>query len=135
MSGIAAYQQEMLLAIENAPTAEAGIRAVVHRAFQWTASNRDLAYFMEYRRPPAERAIMAERQGLNHQFSAAVLRWLHTQVQAGAVRAMSHDVYFALWIGPALQYLRLWLGNKGADGVLQDAADVLASAAWSALKQ
>ncbi|MBX4293995.1 TetR/AcrR family transcriptional regulator, partial [Mycobacterium tuberculosis] len=50
----------------------------------------------------------------------------------GAVRALDFDVLYALWLGPAQEYSRQWLG-AAVPVAPTEIADELAAAAWQVL--
>jgi hypothetical protein len=55
-------------------------------------------------------------------------------VECGELLEVTPDVLTALWVGPAQELARFWLAGR-TRGALEDAADVLAQAAWRSLSQ
>ncbi len=135
LAAIGDYQRVIVEVLEDAADAEGGVKAVVRRTFEWSRENRDLARFIQIHQPAAlQRAIGAELGELNRRFAAEAFGWLRRQAEAGAVRSLPLEVYFALWTGPSMEYLRTWLGRRGSDGSDSEAIEALASAAWVSLK-
>jgi hypothetical protein len=55
-----------------------------------------------------------------------------THARYGAVRDLDFDLVYALWLGPAQEYSRHWLGGEIRTAPI-DVARELADAAWQAL--
>jgi hypothetical protein len=71
---------------------------------------------------------------LNQRFFAAIRDWTGPRVQAGELRDLAPELLTALWIGPSQELARHWLAGR-ARIALTDAAEVLAHAAWTSLKE
>jgi AcrR family transcriptional regulator len=122
--------QEMFLAELHArPSAEDAVKAIVHLYLRWVSGNRAAAGLLLGHRPD-ERAL----RELNRPFLAEVRSWWDTHVHYGVVRALPLEVLIALWLGPAQEYTRQWLAGH-VKRVPRGVADVLADAAWNALKE
>jgi AcrR family transcriptional regulator len=122
--------QVMFLAELHAhASAEDGIRAIVRLYLRWVSGNRAAAGLLLGHRPDE----LALRE-LNRSFFAEVRSWWDTHVHYGALRPLPLDVMNALWIGPAQEYTRHWLAGQ-VKRVPRAVADVLADAAWNALKE
>jgi AcrR family transcriptional regulator len=122
--------QEMFLAeLQAHPSAEDAIKAIVRLYLRWVSGNRAAAGVLLGHRPD-HRAL----RELNRPFFAEVKSWWDTHVHYGTVRSLPLDLVIALWIGPAQEYTRHWLAGQ-VRRVPRAAADVLADAAWNALKE
>jgi AcrR family transcriptional regulator len=117
---LASYQQAFLEALDD--DLEAGVRAVVARHLDWCLRERpDEARFLLFHGDAA-----GDLASLNHAFFHAVLDWWRPR----APRALAFDVIYALWLGPAQEFTRLVLTGRSTT----DPGDLLADAAWAALK-
>ncbi|HEY2770867.1 MAG TPA: helix-turn-helix domain-containing protein [Solirubrobacteraceae bacterium] len=122
-------QAEFLGVLRAHPDAEAGVRAVVRHYLRWVSRNRAGARVLLGHRPAGP-----ELKQLNRRFFADVLAWWQTHVHYGALRELPLELIHALWLGPAQEYTRHWLGGhtRRAPSAV---ADVLADAAWNALEE
>jgi AcrR family transcriptional regulator len=122
--------QEMFLAELHAhPSAEDAVKATVRLYLRWVSSNRAAAGLLLGHRPD-ERAL----RELTRPFFSEVRSWWDTHVHYGALRPLPLEVMIALWIGPAQEYTRHWLAGQ-VKRVPRAVAEVLADAAWNALKE
>ena len=128
------YQQGMLDLIRERPGARQGIEGIVRHHLAWIANHPDEArYLFGTRAAEVLLASRKELRAMNRTFFKEVFGWLAEQGEAGRIRKVRRNLYFPLVIGPSQELARQWL-----DGVveepLEEAADVLAEAAWNALK-
>ena len=122
-------QEEFLSQLRAHPSAEDGVKAIVRWYLRWVSSNRVAASVLLSHRPDD----LALRD-LNRRFFAEVMSWWQTHVHYAALRELPLDVIHALWLGPAQEYSRHWLSGE-VKRVPRSVADVLADAAWSALRE
>jgi AcrR family transcriptional regulator len=122
-------QEEFLSELRAHPAAEDGIKAVVRWYLHWVSSNRVAAGVLLGNRP-ADPAL----RDMNRRFFGEVMSWWQTHVHYRTLRELSLDLIHALWIGPAQEYTRHWLSGH-VKRVPRNVADVLADAAWNALKE
>ncbi len=122
-------QQMFLAELRGHASPEEGIKAIVHLYLRWVSTNRAAAGLLLGHRPD-ERAL----RGLNRAFFAEVRGWWDTHVHYGALRPLPLELMIALWVGPAQEYTRHWLSGQ-IKRVPRAVADVLADAAWNALKE
>ena len=122
-------QQEFLAELRAHSSAEDGVKAIVRLYLRWVSTNRAAAALLLGHRPD-ERAL----KELNRPFFAEIRSWWQTHVHYGALRGLPLDLINALWIGPAQEYTRHWLSGR-VKRVPRSVADVLAEAAWNALKE
>lgn len=122
-------QEGFLSELRAHPAAEDGVKAIVRWYLRWVSANRAAASVLLGHRP--ERS---ELRDMSRRFFDGVLSWWQTHVHYGTLRALPLDLIHALWIGPAQEYTRHWLSGH-AKRVPRNVADVLADAAWNALKE
>jgi AcrR family transcriptional regulator len=128
------YQQGVLELIQQNPKPREGVEGIVHHHLSWIAHHPDEARFLFGTR--AAEVLLASRKELramNRTFFKEVFGWLAEQGDAGRIRMVRRNLYFPLVIGPSQELSRQWLDGL-IDEPLEDAADVLAEAAWNALK-
>lgn len=126
---LAGYQPAFTAALAAGAGARQGIEAGVRQHLRWCAANR-----------PAARFLFDERGGVDEdavrEHSAPFLRevgaWYRGHAHYGVLRDLPFDLVHALWLGPAQEYARHWLGGR-TKTVPRAAADELATAAWRAL--
>jgi AcrR family transcriptional regulator len=122
-------QRDFLAELRSHSSAEGGVKAIVRLYLRWVSSNRaGTALLLGHR--PDEGALRA----LNGPFFTEIRSWCQTHVHYGAMRRLPLEVIIALWIGPAQEYTRHWLSGR-VKRVPRSVADVLADAAWNALKE
>jgi AcrR family transcriptional regulator len=122
-------QREFLAELRAHSSAEDGVKAIVRLYLRWVSANRAAAALLLGHRPDED----ALRE-LNRPFFAEIRSWWKTHVHYGALRPLPLEVINALWIGPAQEYTRHWLSGR-VRRVPRTVGDVLAEAAWNALKE
>jgi AcrR family transcriptional regulator len=129
------YDRSFLSELRRHDRARKGIEGAVRAHLRWTVKNPKLANYLIHCREPEVAELSEERaQQLNRIFYDEVLKWLRRLVDAGEVRKLPSDIYFALWMGPANEFTRLWLlGSDRDPSKIARAESLLASAAWAAL--
>jgi AcrR family transcriptional regulator len=125
------YQQGFLEVLDANPEAETGIRAVVHHTLDWCAGHPAQARLLFGGRGDADTAALAE---VNRDFFSRVGRWYWGHAHYGVLRTLEFPLVSSLWLGPTLDHLRHWL-HSGEKAVSKDTADILAEAAWQALRK
>jgi AcrR family transcriptional regulator len=134
IEGLEAYQLGFLDVIRTETAAEAGIRGGVDYHVRWWTRNRQSASFLE--ETAAIRALpdlSARLRELNAPFYAEVTAWWRGHAHYAALREIDLDLGYALWLGPASSYCRLWdSGRVGRPGPKQIAT--LADAAWASVR-
>lgn len=114
------YEAAALRVLQRNRDAEAAVRALVHHHVRWFAAERDTA-----------RLLLGHRAAEQATGTRGLLRALRAWAVSAGLGAMSPDQLQALWLGPVLEWGRLWLA--GSTGDAEAAADRLARAAWAAL--
>lgn len=125
---MADYQKYFWAVVGDSTDAAAGIRGGVHEHLRWVTENQYRATILTSARPPGIRESESNREFLTN-----VLRWWRTHARYGAVRDLEFDLIYALWLGPAQEYSRQWLGGNIRVAPV-DVAGELAEAAWTALR-
>lgn len=133
LEGLGDYQRGFLETLDRTHCTQAGIEGVVHHHLGWITDHRDLARFLLLGRD-ASVVVGTERplRELNRRFFEAVRRWMRPRVAQGELRQLDPELVTALWIGPSHELARHWLARRSRAS-LQDAAAVLAQAAWRSL--
>ena len=124
---LAGYQEAFAAVLERHVSAEDGVRAVVAFHLAWCAEHPDEARLLLEGRP-------AGAGELNREFFARVIAWWRPHAHYGAVRDLDVVLLHALWLGPATEVARHWLGGRVRRPTKADAA-LLADAAWAALRK
>jgi AcrR family transcriptional regulator len=128
------YQQGVLELIRQNPKPRDGVEGIVRHHLRWIAHHPEEARFLFGTR--AAEVLLTSRKELramNRTFFKEVFGWLAEQGDAGGIRKVRRNLYFPLVIGPSQELARQWLDGL-VEEPLEDAADVLAEAAWNALK-
>jgi AcrR family transcriptional regulator len=125
------FQADFLEALDAHPGAEDGIRAGVAVTLSWCARHPAEAQLLFGGRASADPAALREA---NRPFFARVTSWYAAHAHYGVVRELDVALVSALWLGPTLDHLRHRLA-EGDGTVGPRAAEVLADAAWRALRQ
>lgn len=125
----ARVQEEFLSELHHHPAAVDGVKAIVRLYLHWVTRNRAAASVLLGSRP-ADPAL----REMNRRFFAEVMAWWQTHVHYGTLRNLPLDLIHALWIGPSQEYTRHWLSGE-VKRIPGSVADVLADAAWNALKE
>ncbi|MEV6138590.1 TetR family transcriptional regulator [Nocardia sp. NPDC051990] len=124
---LADYQEHLWVVVGESTDARAGVTAGVVEHLRWITENQYRAKVLTSARPPGVRDSDSNREFLRN-----VLRWWRTHVRYGAVRDLDFDLVYALWLGPAQEYSRHWLGGEIRTAPIAVARE-LADAAWQAL--
>lgn len=128
------YFDVYLVALQGSSSARGGIEASVHAHLEWVASNEARARYLfhcrEYEVVEEYRPTISD---LNEQFYSAASAWLHPHVQNGRIKPLPPRLCQALWMGPSVEYARLWLARTTEFDMLAT-APVLAAAAWDSVK-
>jgi AcrR family transcriptional regulator len=128
------YFDAYLAALQGSSSARGGIEASVRAHLEWVVSNelraRYLFHCREYEVIEESRPAIS---ALNEQFYSEASAWLHPHVQRRRIKPLPPRLCQALWMGPCVEYARLWLARPTDFDVL-GAAPILAKAAWTAVK-
>ena len=112
----------------------AGIEGSVRTHLEWVASNEVRARYLFHCR---EYEVIEESRpaisALNEQFYSEASAWLQPHVERRRIKPLPPRLCQALWMGPSVEYARLWLARATEFDIL-GAAWVLGKAAWNAVK-
>ena len=130
------YERRFLAELRKHESARDGIEGAVRQHLRWTERNPKQASYLIHCREPEVAELSEERaQQLNRVFFDELSKWLGRSVDKGEVRKLPSDIYYALWMGPANEFTRLWLlGSNRDPHRITRAEALLASAAWKALR-
>jgi AcrR family transcriptional regulator len=134
VEGLRDYQEGSVAQLRAHTGAEDGVKAAVVHHLRWVMCQHDLACFifsMGGLSSPGPRAN--ELRDLNQAFFGEYRRWLFRHIRSGEIRKVPPDLYYALWIGPAHELARHLLSGR-VKTPWQQAADLLAESAWTALR-
>jgi AcrR family transcriptional regulator len=128
------YQQGVLDLIREQPSARQGVEGIVRHHLAWIAGHPTEARFLfGMRSAEVLLASRKELRAMNRTFFREVFGWLAAQGEAGRIRKVRRNLYFPLVIGPSQELARQWLDGFVKEP-LEEAAPVLAEAAWNALR-
>ncbi|WP_405137690.1 TetR/AcrR family transcriptional regulator [Nocardia sp. NBC_01388] len=128
------YFDAYLAALHSNSTARGGIEGSVRTHLEWVAANelraRYLFHCREYEVIDESRPVI---NALNERFYGEATAWLQPHVEKGRIKPLPPRLCQALWMGPCVEYARLWLA-RSADFDMLGAAPTLGQAAWNAVK-
>jgi AcrR family transcriptional regulator len=135
LRALESYQRGVLELMRGSPTAREGIDGIVHHHLEWVAAHPDQArYLLAMRSAEVLLASKSRVRALNRDFFREVFGWLDEQADAGRIRKVPRHLSFPLVIGPSQELSREWLEGR-VDQPLEDAADLLANAAWYSIRE
>lgn len=134
IEGLKLYQTGFTQSLKAALHARSGVRSMVTFHLDWVAENPDLSRFLlEEREPEVVLATAAPLRELNKAFFLDVRAWMDEEISNGPLKALPYDIFYATVMGPALEFTRNWLEGR-TTSPLEEARDILADAAWEAVK-
>ncbi|MEO3756707.1 helix-turn-helix domain-containing protein [Mycobacterium sp. B14F4] len=122
------YQAGFLVMLRKHDTAEGGIRGGVAHHLRWVAAHRGEATLLL-----GARLDSAELRRSNAAFFGAVRDWWRPHQAYGVLAPMRPGITAALWLGPAQEYSRYWVGSAESR-MARGAVDTFADVAWKALR-
>ncbi len=129
------YQRAFAGELRSHARARSGIQGAVRHHLRWVAEHPRLASYLTHcREPEVAAASEARAQGLNRVFFDEVFGWWRRHAGRGDLRPLRPDLCYALWMGPAEVFTRLWLAAGQDRARLAEADLLLPSAAWVALR-
>lgn len=132
--GLRSYQAAWLDRLGTDRNPAPSVRSVVHGHFDWLGRNQSLATIVFAHPTFAELGRrVPEVNALRGEFTEALLTWIRPRVGRAGFAHLPDDIYQPLWIGPAQELTRLWVGWESL-GDLAVVADELADGAWAALR-
>jgi len=134
LEGLRDYQRGLLAELRRHSTAERGIRAMVAHHIDWVVRNPDWARFLsQHRQADFLGGAKGEIHDASAAFHAEVGAWLLPFVERGEVARLPRELFSPVVMGPTLDFMARWL-NGGEDGDPRRATQVLATAAWNAVR-
>jgi AcrR family transcriptional regulator len=123
------YQAGVVAVLTEGRGAEQTVKGLVRHHLRWVEADPDRARFLLSGLPP--RAAPAIRD-VNRRGLKETAAFLEREVKAGRLAEMPLDVFYAVLVGPAQEFCRLWLQGRMRTS-LRAAERSLAAAAWRAL--
>jgi AcrR family transcriptional regulator len=110
------------------------VRAIVAHHLRWVECRPAHARWLLDMGRQAElvAATEAEVRALNQAFAARLLAWMAPHVERRTLRALPAELCFAILVGPAQVFTRMWLAGTARVSMAQ-AIRTLGDAAWAGL--
>lgn len=132
LEGIERYQVGFVAALERHEDARCGIFAVVRYHLEWVGEHPLWAqYLFSRRREPFMAALEPPLVERNMAFFDRVSQWFAPHLASGEIRRLPRDIYPALLLGPAQEYVR-WHFAGHTRTPIAEAAELFGEAAWRA---
>jgi AcrR family transcriptional regulator len=132
--GLRGFYEGFIPEIVKHRSARAGIQAGLRYHIEWFVEHPDIGRFLLHMR---ESELIELTNGkireLNREKMREVVTWLRPFQEKGEVRTMPLSVLTSLWIGPAQEYCRQWLGGI-ARTPPERVIPLLADAVWQSLR-
>lgn len=134
LSGVEDHSRIQEIALTQADTAEAGVKAVVRCYIDWINDNPDLSRFVFRYRSLVENSTLAEQSEVQRKAHIKRLReWFSPFIEQHEIQKLSFEVYHSLIIGPSQVFALRWLAGK-TRGTLIEHRELYAEAAWQAIR-
>ena len=129
------YFDTYLVALHSSQSARGGIESSVRAHVGWVVTHEARARYLFHCREfeVIEESLPAIAR-LREQFYRQANAWLAPHVEHGRIKSLAPRLCQALWMGPSLEYARLWLARSGDRFNILDAQNALARAAWDSVK-
>lgn len=135
IEGMRQFGQLLRDRVNQAQSAEQGIKAIVYANIEWISQNPTWASYCFHHRGAVKHGSAAEIFSADskafHQF---LQTWFSPYVLSNDIKLLAPPLMSALVIGATHDYARHWLAGR-TKVALQDYADILAEAAWLSVKQ
>jgi AcrR family transcriptional regulator len=129
------YLNTYLATLLNGRSARNGVEGSVCTHLRWVGAHEERArYLFNCREPEVLEESRLAVRSLNEQFYEQTNEWLRPHVQRGRIRSLPPRLCQALWMGPSVEYARLWLARSGGMFDILEGERALAQAAWQAIK-
>jgi AcrR family transcriptional regulator len=129
------YFGTFLAALRSSRSARAGIEGSVRAHVGWVVTHEARAgYLFNCREFEVIEESLPAIARLREQFYQQAKAWLAPHVEHGRIKSLSPRLCQALWMGPSIEYARLWLVRSGDGFNIRDAQTALARAAWDSVK-
>lgn len=128
------YYNAYLAVLQSSSGPHDGVVGAVSFHLQWVEANEMRARFLFHCR---EFEVIEESRStitaLHEDFYSQASAWLQPHVEKRRIKPLPPRLCQSLWMGPCVEYARLWLA-RSADFDMLAAAPVLGQAAWDAVK-
>ena len=133
--GMGQCRRGVLEVLQESTDAEAGVRAVVATTLKRRVQEHTELARLLYSDLPDEVLLCAEPDLSKHNrdYVDVVAGWVDTQTARGRLIERPFSITHALWLGPAQEFVRHWLGAGRSSLTPTQAATDLADGAWRAL--
>ncbi|MFO1393920.1 MAG: TetR/AcrR family transcriptional regulator [Steroidobacteraceae bacterium] len=127
------FQAAVAGSVTAATGAREGVLAIVAAHIRWVEENPARARFLQQaRHGEVVAALAADIAEVNRRFGRELAAWMAPHVAAGRLRALPLDLFIALLLGPAQEYVRGRMSGRDSS-VPDDAIHELGAAAWRSL--
>ena len=134
LEGIINFQEGYIKGLLSGISAQGCIRNSIANYIYWVKENPEWAKFLFYQRNadfmqnPNE-----ELNSRNKNFTKTLCAWFNKYTEAGILKKMSWDIFLPQLIGPSQDYTKHYLSGMSVTPV-EEAVEILSTAAWDALK-
>ena len=135
LSGVNDHSAQQESALEQANSAEEGVKAVVVCYINWINENPDWARFVFRYRSLVENSAKTEQEKAQRKAHFERLRsWFSPYIGNKAIKKLPFEVYHALIIGPSQDFALRWLAGRTKTELVSH-RELYAEAAWQAIRE
>lgn len=135
IEGMRQFGQLLRDRVNQAQSAEQGIKAIVYANIAWISENPAWASYCFHHRGAVKHGSAAKTFSAdNKAFHRFLQTWFMPHVLSGEIKLLPPTLMSALVIGATHDYARHWLAGR-TKTALQDHANILAEAAWLSVKK
>ena len=135
LSGVNDHSAQQESALEQANSAEEGVKAVVRCYINWINENPDWARFVFRYRSLVENSGKTEQEKIQRKAHFERLRnWFSPYISNREIKKLPFEVYHALIIGPSQDFALRWLAGRTKTQLISH-RELYAEAAWQAIKE
>jgi AcrR family transcriptional regulator len=133
IEGLRDYQESFLTELHRHQRARDAVRGLVRQHLRWVRDNPDWSRFLyDHRQSDFVAAAEGALKELNDSFYRAGASLWQLFADSGEMIDLPRDLLIAILLGPSQEFARNWLSGRTKTD-LDDAARVLADAAWRSL--
>jgi len=135
LSGINDHSTQQESALEQANSAEEGVKTVVRCYINWIYENPDWARFVFRYRSLVENSGKTEQEKAQRKAHFERLRkWFLPYISNKEIKKLPFEVYHALIIGPSQDFALRWLAGRTKTELVNH-RELYAEAAWQAIRE
>lgn len=135
LQSLSRYQEGFVATLRAAGDAREAVKTLVRYHLDWVAQDPDIARFLtEEREPEVMLTTAAPLRELNKGFFMEVRDWLEEQIEAGPIKPLPYDLFYATLMGPAHEFAKHWLDGRTITSI-EEAREILPESAWMALRR